>query len=115
VFITAIITIMAHYPIAVVEEVVDPFHGLPSKLQFPPTPFDVRCACDAVAERLARIARSGPPFEPRKQIGGFVSPDPAPGPNGVHQPGTILSNFSEATKLYGKPLDKEWRREGGLK
>jgi hypothetical protein len=102
-FLTSIASILMHYPVAIGEEVVDPFHGLPSQIKYC-TPYDVRQACEAVAERLARIAKAGPPLIPRKQIEGFVSPDPPPGPNGVHPPGTILSNFTEATRLYGRPI-----------
>jgi hypothetical protein len=46
-FLTAIASIMMHYPIEIVEEVVDPFRGLPSRLKFMPTPYDVRQALDA--------------------------------------------------------------------
>lgn len=33
-----------------------------------------------------------------------TAPDPAPGADGKHPPGTLLSNFAEATRLYGKPV-----------
>jgi hypothetical protein len=35
-----------------------------------------------------------------------TDPDPKPGPNGVHPVGTILSNYDEAFRLYGKPLER---------
>jgi hypothetical protein len=47
-FLTAIASILMHYPIAIGEEITDPFHGLPSQLKFPPAPYDVRQACDAL-------------------------------------------------------------------
>jgi hypothetical protein len=108
IFITAIVTILMHYPVKVVEEVVDPFFGLPSKLKYPPTPYDVRQACEEVATREYRIARALArpmvPYIPHSAR----PPDPKPNPeSGVHPPGTILSDYVEAVRLYGKPLEKE--------
>jgi hypothetical protein len=105
IFITAIVSILMHYPVAVCEEVVDPFFGLPAKLKFPPTPYDVRQACDAIAGHRHRIAQ---PRLGRMTISRQAPPpDPAPDPvTGRHPPGTILTNFDEATRLYGKPLER---------
>lgn len=48
VYLTAIIGILAEYPEDIVVAVCDPVHGLGTKLQFMPTPKDVRDACLAL-------------------------------------------------------------------
>ena len=113
VFATAIVGILLRYPMSVVREVTCPFTGLPTKTQFMPTPFDVRQACEELmrpirdhqyhrqnverqlAERDDRIC--APPR----------TPDPAPDPiTGKHPPGTILSNYDEAVRIYGRPIGR---------
>jgi hypothetical protein len=56
VFATAVVTILMHYPLDVVEEVCDPYYGLPSKQNWVPTLFEIRKACDAVAIPRQRAA-----------------------------------------------------------
>jgi hypothetical protein len=84
VFLTAIASILMHYPVAVGEEIADPFLGLPSKLKFPPTPYDVKQACDEIAARARPVrclmddwdARSRAQLEERKRIEDASRRDP---------------------------------------
>lgn len=107
VFLTAIVTIMVRYPVAVVEEVVDPFFGLPAKLPFPPTPYDVKQACEAIMAHRHRVARQGPPLTTRPRLAAPRQGDPAPDPKtGRHPVGTILTDYDAAVALYGRPLER---------
>jgi hypothetical protein len=114
-FATAIIGIFLRYPLDIVEHCCDPFTGLPSKQNTTPTPYDVRCFCEEqmrprryideynarskvqLRERMEREREMRASAQPRPA-------DPAPGPDGKHPPGTILSNYAEAVKIYGRPI-----------
>lgn len=55
VYLPAIVTVMTHYPLDVLEQVVDPFSGLPGAQDQMPTPHQVKMACEKVyAPRRAR-------------------------------------------------------------
>jgi len=44
-------TVMSHYPSEILERLIDPFDGLPSRQDKMPTPYDVRKFCDAQVPR----------------------------------------------------------------
>jgi hypothetical protein len=70
----------------------------------PPSRFELRQACEWAAKERARSEhlRSLPQGEPHKRLG--KPADPPPGPDGRHPPGTILTNYEAAVRLYGVPI-----------
>lgn len=72
VFLTAIVTVMTHYPVDVVAEVCDPYRGIPGKQNWIPTPFEVRKACDDIMlprlKARERDRRINSQLEERKRI-----------------------------------------------
>lgn len=53
-FITAVAAVLADYPESVVLYVTDPRTGLPGKQQFPPSPYEVKQACEAEMAPIVR-------------------------------------------------------------
>lgn len=56
VFMSAIVTVMCHYPIEQIRIIADPFDGLPARQNRMPTPFDVRAFCEAATRDSRRAA-----------------------------------------------------------
>jgi len=93
----------------IIREATDPRTGIQSKPKFAafmPNSGEVKEFCDALINEKARFAkyRSLPP--PSRPVRRPVPPDPAPGPDGKHPPGTILSNYDDAVKRYGRPIGR---------
>ena len=81
--------------------------GVTNHCQFLPSRFEVRQACEVAASNRMRLERlrSTPAPQP---IGWLARPpDAPPGPDGKHPPRTIISNYDEAVRLYGKPLSRD--------
>jgi hypothetical protein len=76
--------------------------------EFPPSRFELRQACERAAiERLKfeRLRGMGPP-QPLKRLEkpADAPPDPV---TGKHPPGTVLTNYDAAVRLYGKPIGED--------
>ena len=112
---TAIVGILLRYPIEVAREICNPFTGLAAKQQFMPSPYDVRTAAEELMRPLRekqyrkqatdkQLAEREEHYG-REQIGNGCQFDPEPDPvTGKHPPGTILSNYDEAVRIYGRPI-----------
>lgn len=107
--------LLCQYPRTVAIQCADPIRGVSTKTKFIPTVADVVEWCepltgdmqrtvgreDRIAEQLRdreKFERKFPPALPRD------TPQVEIGADGKHAPGTILSNYSEALRLYGRPV-----------
>ncbi len=108
-YVAAIAAVLAMYEPEIIREATDPRTGIQSTEKFTafmPNAGEVRTFCADLAARNERLDRYRqlPPPEPR--VRRPIPPDPAPDPKtGKHPPGTILSNFDEAFRIYGRPVN----------
>lgn len=108
-YVAAIAAVLATFDPEIVREATDPRTGIQSTDKFTafmPNAGEVRTFCVDLAARKERLERYRllPPAEPRVRVP--VPPDPPVDPQtGKHRPGTILSNFDEAFRLYGRPVN----------
>jgi hypothetical protein len=110
-YVAAIASILTLYQDWVIRVATDPRTGIGTVepyTRYMPNPGELKLFCDAIATRAARADRwRALPAGTRHC--GFVPapPDPPPGADGRHPPGTILANYGEAVRLYGKPMEAE--------
>lgn len=104
----AIAAVLATFEPEIIREATDPRTGIQGTEKFAafmPNAGEVRTFCVDLGSRKERLDhyRQLPP--PERTIRRPVLPDPAPDPKtGKHPPGTILANFDEAFRLYGRPV-----------
>lgn len=108
--------LLCKYPRMIALRCANPISGVVTKTRFIPTVADVVEWCepltadmsrtvgreDAIAKQLAERAeweRQHPRLE-QATPGANVQPDAT----GKHPPGTILSNYDEAVRIYGRPI-----------
>lgn len=107
-YVAAIAAVLATCEPDVIREATDPRTGIQSTEKFAafmPNAGEVKTFCADLATRKERLAhyRRLPPPEPR--VRRAIPPDPTPDQKtGKHPPGTILSNFDEAFRIYGRPV-----------
>lgn len=112
-YVAAIAAVLATFELDIIREATDPRTGIQSTEKFAafmPNAGEVKAFCDALASRKLRLAhyRALPP--PGRVTRRAPPPDPpvindATSPHhGKHPPGTILANYDEAVRLYGRPL-----------
>ena len=53
-FLTGISAVLAKYPVIIIDRVTHPADGLPSVLRFPPTPAEVKDACERLMFPIRR-------------------------------------------------------------
>ena len=75
--------------------------------EFPPSRFTLRQACEKATQDRVRLEklRAMPKSNPTRTLPRPA--DPPPGPDGKHPPGTILSDYVGAVRLYGRPRERE--------
>lgn len=57
VYVAGVVRILSAYPMEVVEQVIDPFHGLPGKLDWLPKFSEIKRACDEFYAPIRRLER----------------------------------------------------------
>jgi hypothetical protein len=112
--VAAVAAVLSLYQDWVIRVATDPRTGIGTVepyTRYMPNPGELKLFCDNLAARAARLDRWRS-LPGGNRYHGFTQlpPDPHPGPDGRHPPGTILANYSEAVRLYGKPVDKEGTR-----
>lgn len=109
----AIAAVLAMYEPDLIREATDPRTGIQATEKFAafmPNAGELKIFCDAIASQRARYARYRQLPPPERVERRPFPPDPAPvndpaSPfHGKHEPGTILSNFDAAVRLYGRPV-----------
>lgn len=107
----AVIIVLADYPDDVIERVVDPRHGLPSRMNWLPTIAEIKSACEDLYGHRRRIAEwedhAKLQIEARKQI--LISDGRAP----EQKKARIAELAQEAIRQLGHPLRKGYYREEG--
>jgi hypothetical protein len=74
--------------------------------QFPPSRYELRLACEVAATHRFKLERLQSIPSPLPRIATQKAADPLPGPDGRHQPGTILSDYGAAVAIYGRPIGR---------
>jgi hypothetical protein len=72
--------------------------------KFAPTRFELRQACEDAAGRRVKLERMQALPPPQPTLRPERPADAPPPEGGQHPPGTILANYGEALKLYGRPI-----------
>jgi hypothetical protein len=100
-YLTSLTAILLAYAPAVAQIATE---EVANKCKFPPSRAELHQACEAAAARQDKIDRYlqfGPSESTSRNDPG---PDPEPAADGKHPIGTILANFTDATKRYGRPI-----------
>ncbi len=103
--------LLCQYPRVVALRCADPARGVTTKTKFIPTVADVVEWCEPLTadmhrtvareDKIAAQLRERDDFERQFPSKGAKPP---PEPDGKHPPGTTLSNYDEAFRLYGRPI-----------
>lgn len=114
-YVSAVAAVLTLYEPEIIRQATDPRIGIQTVekfVAFMPNAGELKAFCEALAARQARIAgyQSLPPARPvvRRPM---PPSDPAPGPDGKHASGTILANYDEAFRIYGRPMGDESPRK----
>ncbi len=107
-YVAAIAAVLALFEPEIIREATDPRTGIQTTekfMAFMPNAGEVKSFCEALAGRKDRLERYAAMPRAERPSREAVPPDPPPGPDGKHRPGTILANYETAFKIYGRPVN----------